>query len=90
MNARFGLWLVVFAACAACDVQTQDASPHAPESVVRYCSSCHAPPAPKVHPPEEWPNVVARMEIHMRQKGFPAIPDQDRAELLAYLQSRGK
>lgn len=36
---------------------------------VQTCSRCHAVPDPQAHSAGQWPAVVSRMELHMRQAG---------------------
>ena len=53
----------------------------------KYCSSCHAPPSPKLHSKSEWPGVVARMNLHRVEARMTALTDPERQQVLAYLQS---
>jgi mono/diheme cytochrome c family protein len=53
----------------------------------QHCSACHAPPSPKLHSKSEWPSVVARMDMHRMEARMPALTDQQRKQVLAYLES---
>jgi mono/diheme cytochrome c family protein len=53
----------------------------------QHCSACHAPPSPKLHSKSEWPSVVARMDMHRMDARMPALTDQERQDVLDYLES---
>lgn len=50
------------------------------------CSNCHGVPQPSVHKADEWPNVVDRMETHRILRSFGSFTDEDRQEIISYLQ----
>ncbi|RMH49820.1 MAG: hypothetical protein D6682_08410 [Zetaproteobacteria bacterium] len=54
-------------------------------ALTRNCSACHAPPRAKRHTAAEWPQVVARMELHRVQRAMGPIPPADKKALLAWL-----
>ncbi len=56
----------------------------------KNCGSCHAPPNATRHTAAEWPQVVARMELHRVQRGLGEIAPDERALLLAFLQAGAK
>ncbi len=57
------------------------------ETFALICSRCHALPDPRVHSPEDWAIVFARMERNMeRMKVAPPTGSQPE-EILAYLKS---
>ncbi len=58
--------------------------------IAGYCGTCHVPPRPQSHSPAEWPSVVARMEEHRRKNGLAAIPSEDLARIIRYLQPPGE
>lgn len=56
---------------------------------IRFCSQCHAPPAPMSRTAKEWPKIIVRMKQHMVTKGT-AIPSNDQfEEITNYLQKHG-
>ena len=61
---------------------------HGARLVQRYCSQCHAAPAPDRLPAGRWPGVVAHMESYMRAAhGRVAVPSAaDVAVIDHYLQ----
>ena len=62
----------------------------APPILRKWCSDCHAPPSPKSHTSQEWPNVVARMQTHRSMQGLANISNQDLKNLINYLESHAK
>jgi len=64
------------------------APPQGRAAFVGYCSACHALPSPRMHRAEDWPLVVARMEVLLvavRSPGMGATDQQDIARLLTRL-----
>jgi mono/diheme cytochrome c family protein len=57
------------------------------EEFSRVCSQCHALPDPRVHSPEDWPTVFARMERNMERMKVPALKDGQTADILLYLRT---
>jgi hypothetical protein len=53
------------------------------------CSQCHALPDPKLHTADEWSGVVRRMRKNMEIMGKRVITDQERDEVLNYLERHG-
>ena len=66
--------------------QSENAAPGASELVYRYCSNCHAEPAPTQHRARDWPNVVRRMEAYMRSRGWSTPNNSQRQLIDEYLQ----
>jgi cytochrome c5 len=57
------------------------------EAFSLVCSRCHALPDPRVHAPEDWPIVYARMERNMqRMKVKPPTAEQSQ-DILFYLKT---
>jgi hypothetical protein len=56
----------------------------------KYCSECHAPPAPRLHAKAEWPSVVSRMDMHRMEARLPALTASQHQEVLTYLQSHAE
>lgn len=60
-----------------------------------YCAQCHDLPDPRMHTPEEWEAVVARMEQHMQAQAGGMLArilqpsTQDQVVLVDYLQAHG-
>lgn len=57
------------------------------EAFSRVCSQCHALPDPRVHSPEDWPTVFARMERNMERMKVAPPMRSDATDILLYLQS---
>jgi hypothetical protein len=53
----------------------------------QYCMQCHALPSPQQHSPEQWLNVVIRMEGYMSNRGLTVPDDKATAAILTYLDS---
>lgn len=53
----------------------------------QYCMQCHALPSPQQHTPEQWLNVVIRMEGYMGNRGLAVPDDKATAAILTYLDS---
>lgn len=52
-----------------------DAGSPGSQLVARYCSQCHATPAPSLHTSAEWSQVTSRMREHIRDLAGGAVPD---------------
>jgi cytochrome c5 len=56
------------------------------EDFATVCSRCHALPDPRVHSPEDWPTVFARMERNMERMKVQGPVGQQTTDILLYLQ----
>ncbi len=56
------------------------------EDFATVCSRCHALPDPRVHSPEDWPTVFARMERNMERMKVAGPVGPQTTDLLLYLQ----
>lgn len=54
------------------------------------CSRCHALPDPRVHSPEDWPTVFARMERNMERMKVPPPVGSQTTDILLYLQATSR
>jgi len=61
-------------------------SPHDSRVFRRSCLLCHLLPSPKMHTRGDWPVVVARMRVNMRNFGMKEISDDDAAAIVRFLQ----
>jgi cytochrome c5 len=62
---------------------TSDKKGHALTQI--FCTGCHQPPNPGQHTPQEWPQVVERMQTHM-QKQRRRLPNSSEVKhILRYL-----
>jgi len=50
------------------------------------CSQCHALPDPRQHTAAQWPSVVARMELRMRQSNMPLPGGREIKDIDAFLE----
>lgn len=57
---------------------------------VQVCSNCHALPDPASHTASEWPAVLERMEINMKNMGFGGLPAEQKTAILSYLKENGR
>lgn len=60
------------------------------ETFAQICSRCHALPDPRVHSPEDWPTVYARMERNMERMKVPPPVGQQPTEILTYLRNAAR
>ncbi len=58
------------------------------EQFVVTCQQCHALPDPRVHSPQDWPQVYSRMERNMER--MKVKPPTSTTEILLYLQTTSK
>ena len=54
------------------------------------CSRCHALPSPALHTSAEWPEIINRMQLHMKITHIPELSDTQEAEIKSYLQNNAK
>jgi len=54
------------------------------------CSQCHAVPDPKQHTADEWPIVIQRMVVNMKQMEKPLPPQATLDAILGYLQKHAR
>lgn len=67
-----------------------DAASPAAQLMTKRCGGCHGVPNPALHPADEWPNVVFRMQKHIAQKGRPALTLDEKLIVLEYLQKHAR
>ena len=46
-----------------------------------YCTGCHQPPNPVQHTPQQWPQVIERMQRYMQQQRR-RLPDSSEVKLI--------
>jgi len=51
----------------------------------RTCSQCHVLPDPRQHTAAQWPAVVARMQLHMRERNVPPPGEGDVKQIDSFL-----
>ena len=56
----------------------------------RFCSRCHALPDPSIHTAAEWPAVLGRMELNMRNMGYGQMTKGQKTAILRYLQENAR
>lgn len=56
------------------------------EMFLRVCSSCHAAPDPRLHAPDQWPQVVRRMKRYMSSSNLPLPDKKTFHEIKSYLE----
>lgn len=52
---------------------------------IHRCSSCHDPPDPSMHTPDEWPWVVRRMARWMDKAGVMPMPPAESLAIMPFL-----
>ena len=67
-----------------------DAASPAAQLMTKRCGGCHGVPNPGLHPANEWPNVVFRMQKHITKKGRPALAPDEKLIVLEYLQKHAR
>jgi len=84
-----GLLMLLMASCdfspRQSDVEYPDKGSHAFEVYAHNCSECHAPPLPSAHPANEWPGVIARMQLHLVERSMAPIDPKDMLVVRDYL-----
>jgi len=55
-----------------------------------FCGQCHERMSPKRHTAEDWPDVVDRMRIHMKEKERRQLTDEQATSLLIFLKGHAK
>jgi mono/diheme cytochrome c family protein len=51
------------------------------------CSQCHTLPSPRLHPPDAWPGIEARMRAHIRHVGLAELTPQTQEQILRFVQT---
>jgi len=54
------------------------------------CSQCHALPDPKLHTPEDLPNVVDRMRKNSEVMGMKVFENEERNDIVKFLSQKAK
>jgi len=57
---------------------------------VSDCKKCHALPDPTQHKAEDWPAIVKRMRLHLKQYQLKDLSDQDAEVIIDYLQNHSE
>ena len=95
-KTKNSLLCCVVLALSACDSSLPppqplpDAASPAAQLLEKRCGRCHGAPNPALHPANEWPNVVFRMQKHIAQKGQPALTPDEKLAVLEYLQKHAQ
>jgi len=55
-----------------------------------FCGQCHERQSPKRHTAADWPEVVDRMRIHMKEKKRRELTDEQAADLLIFLKGHAR
>lgn len=75
-----------------CSPSSGDLLPHEKEGYVVYrafCNQCHPFEKPSRYTAQEWPVVIGRMRVHMKEKNRKQMTDAETEALVRFLQSRG-
>jgi len=83
-----GLFFTVTSAFAGMPIPDAD-TPQAKVYAAR-CSVCHALPHPKRLDWEHWRHMLDVMDTRMAQRGMPALSDEDRRMISAYLEHHAR
>jgi len=93
----FVLTFLVAAFLSACGDSAENAKHMLPEAgsqgaviYEKFCSDCHAPPRIASHKPDEWLNIVERMQAHRIMKAYNPLTDEEKSTLLEYLKKHSK
>lgn len=98
MRVKFIILVSVAAVyLSACGSDTESLKHLLPESGSQgaiiyedFCSACHAPPRIASHKPDEWLNVVERMQTHRIMKAYNPLTDIEKQILVEYLEKHSK
>jgi cytochrome c5 len=80
-------YLVRNAMVVAREEDLQAAAPADRAAFRQVCSRCHALPSPSLHPPQEWPGVVARMRVNMQAMEKPTPTPEELEAVQRVLQT---
>ena len=83
-------YLNEFAQTALDSSRFDDLDSPAGQTFQSLCSQCHATPSPSRHTAREWPRVVLRMKVHMRNAGKDVPNEEATQQVVNYLQKHGK
>jgi len=53
---------------------------------VAKCGACHAAPSPDIYRASRWIGIVARMQMHMSNKGMPVLSKPEQQIVIDYLE----
>lgn len=54
------------------------------------CGACHALPHPRRLPYAGWKRLLPLMERRMTERGFPALSERERQQILRYLKAHAR
>ena len=63
--------------------QLADQSSVGAKLFIKTCSQCHPLPSPKLHTPQEWPEVIDRMLQRLKAREELIMPSKEEAEHIA-------
>lgn len=67
-----------------------DAEGEGAQAFRQKCSRCHALPAPDLHTATQWPDVVERMQSHMKITHLPELTEDELISVKNYLERNAK
>ncbi len=75
---------------AACATPVPEPESVGAQAFVTRCGGCHALPHPARHSASQWPHVLSLMELRMQERAYAPMSEQERDEILAYLQRNAR
>jgi len=67
-------------------VNYPEADTDAAKFYIAKCGACHAAPLPSIYRAARWTGIVARMQMHMNNKGTPALNEREHQLVIDYLE----
>lgn len=77
-------------ACAGSVTPVPEPESPAGALYVARCGSCHSVPHPKRNTADQWVHLLDMMDREMEHRGVAALPDSERAAILAYLEAHAR
>jgi len=92
MKPKFVIVVVAFSLLSACENHLNAEKyllpePNSEGAVLyeKFCDACHLPPRIDSHKPDEWLNIVNRMQTHRIKKAYNPLNEQEKKTLVLYL-----
>lgn len=82
--------VALLAGCANQPMTVPEADSDAAQLFEARCTGCHALPHPARNRADEWPGILALMDRRMRERHVQPLDDDERQELLRYLQAHAR
>ncbi len=82
--------LLIVAGCAVHMTPIPDPQSSEATLYADRCGACHSIPHPKRHTYEQWKHMVEVMDRARDHEGMPALADDEKEKILAYLKTNSR